>query len=328
MSCDSFSEVAGFLDLSEVPFSDLFQGVDHVWEALGKRDAYIEKGIKPNINNAAAEGIYVDGPVQVGEGTVIEPGAYIRGPAIIGSHCEIRHGAYIRGNVIIGDDCVIGHTTEVIRSIILSRVRADHFAYIGDSILGSDCHLGAGVILANIKMRMNASSVKIVINGKSYDTGMRKLGAILGDRSEIGCNSTANPGTILGKGVTVYPGVVLRGSYPPGMVIRTSNQSGVAFTSLPREPAKATTEEKILCHSCGEPIAGRERVEGMIAYCNEFLGQCSCGQKYHVSRTPYGGMIVSFPDTQVTVFCQDLRKRRLARARRFQAAEATGTETE
>lgn len=213
--------VEEFFSLAEVPFPELFESIEYVWEALGKRNEYIRDRIRPNIGWIERDGIYIEGDVYIGEDTVIGPGAYIKGPTIIGDHCEVRHGAYIRGNVIVGDHCVIGHTTEVIRSIILNHVRADHFAYIGDSILGNNCHLGAGVILANVKMRMNPSSVRIKIDGNSYDTGMRKPGGIVGDNSEIGCNSTANPGTILGKGVTVYPGTILRGYYPSGVVVKT-----------------------------------------------------------------------------------------------------------
>jgi acetyltransferase-like isoleucine patch superfamily enzyme len=328
MSRHPFLDVESFFDLSEVSFSGLFRGVDYVWEALTKRDAYIQQTLDPNANMTRAEGVYVEDPVQIGKGTTIEPGAYIKGPTIIGNHCEIRHGAYIRGNVIIGDHCVIGHTTEVIRSIILNHVRADHFAYIGDSILGNDCHLGAGVILANVKMRMNPSSVRIPINGQSYDTGMRKLGAVLGDRAEIGFNSTLNPGTILGKGVMVYPGVVLRGSYPPKTVIKASDQTGMRLASFRREPTRPATAEQIVCQRCGEPIASTQRVEEMIAYCNEFLGQCSCGQKYHIATAPQGGIILFFPDTQFRMFYPGVRKRRLARARPSEAVEATGTKTE
>ncbi len=218
---DSMLGVERFFDLSEVSFRDLFEGIGYVWEALARRDTYIRDHIKPNSERIEARGFYTEGDVCVGEGTVIEPGVYIKGPTIIGNNCQIRQGAYIRGNVIVGDNSVIGHTTEVIRSIILNKVRADHFAYIGDSILGNNCHLGAGVILANLKMRMNPSSVKIRIDGRIYDTGVRKLGAILGDNVEIGCNSTANPGTILEKNVTVYPGRVLRGYHPSVPVTRS-----------------------------------------------------------------------------------------------------------
>lgn len=222
---DSHLGVEQFFNLAEVPFPELFETTEYVWEALAKRNEYIRDNIRPNIEWIERDGITIEGEVSIGPGVVIEPGAYIKGPTIIGSNCEIRHGAYIRGNVIIGNHCVIGHTTEVIRSIILNHVRADHFTYIGDSILGNNCHLGAGVVLANIKMRMNPSSVKIRIDANSYDTGMRKLGGILGDNTEIGCNSTANPGTILGKGVTVYPGIILRGYYPSGVIVKATAQT-------------------------------------------------------------------------------------------------------
>ncbi len=218
--------VENFFNLAEVPFPELFENIEYIWEILARRDAYIRDTMRPNTTGNGRSGIYTEGDVFVGKNTIVEPGVYIKGPTIIGNNCQIRHGAYIRGNVLVGDHCVIGHATEVIRSVILNRVRADHFAYIGDSILGNNCHLGAGVILANIKMRMNLSSVKIRVNGASYDTGMRKLGGILGDNSEIGCNSMANPGTMLGKGVAAYPGITLRGYYPSETVVKGALQNG------------------------------------------------------------------------------------------------------
>lgn len=302
-----------FFNIAEVPFSSLFEGIEYVWEALAKRDAYIQDKIRPNINKIQRNGIYTEGDVYVGEGTVIEPGAYIKGPTIIGDHCEIRHGAYIRGNVIIGNNCVIGHTTEVIRSIILNNVRADHFAYIGDSILGNNCHLGAGVILANVKMRMNPTSVKIKINGKSYDTGMRKLGGILGDNTEIGCSSTANPGTILEKGVATYSGIILRGYYPSGTAIKSSAQKETPLSSAFFGYTGAPTMERIVCPNCGEQIASVARVKEMIAYCKEFFSQCSCGQKYHIKLSFSGSAILSFPERQIEIYLQVPDKKYSAR---------------
>ncbi len=147
----------------------------------------------------------------VGPGSVVEPGALIKGPAIIGGHCEIRQGAYIRGHCLVGDRCVIGHTTEIKHSVMLNGAKAGHFAYIGDSILGNRTNLGAGTKLANLKIIDTPVSVKI--DGKRYDTGLRKFGAIIGDDTETGCNSVTNPGTLLGRRCLVYPAVSVKGGY-------------------------------------------------------------------------------------------------------------------
>lgn len=159
----------------------------------------------------------MDDRIYIGQNTVIEPAAFIRGPAFIGDGTEVRHGAYIRGEVLVGDDCVVGHTTEMKSSIMLGGSKAGHFAYIGDSILGK-VNLGAGTKLANLKMI--DSKVTISVGGKSYQTGLRKFGAIFGDGVETGCNSVSTPGTLLGKNSLLYPNGTARGYYPPGTVIK------------------------------------------------------------------------------------------------------------
>ena len=154
-----------------------------------------------------------DSNIYIGKGTVIEPGALIKGPTIIGNNTEVRQGAYIRGDCLIGDRCVVGHTTEVKTSIMLNDAKAGHFAYVGDSILGNQVNLGAGTKLANLKII--DVEMKLRIDGEVYKTGLRKLGAILGDHVETGCNSVTSPGTLLGKGSLVYPCVNVPGGYYP-----------------------------------------------------------------------------------------------------------------
>ncbi len=156
--------------------------------------------------------------ISIGEGTVIEPGAYIKGPCVIGKNCTIRHGAYIRGDCLIGDGCVIGHTTELKNALFLNRAKAAHFAFVGDSILGNDVNLGAGVKCANL--RLDHQTVRIKIENKKFETGMKKLGAIVGDRSQIGCNSVLNPGVILGKSVMIYPAQVCSGVWEDNSLIK------------------------------------------------------------------------------------------------------------
>ena len=165
-----------------------------------------------------------DSDVYIGENTVIEPGALIKGPTIIGNHSEVRQGAYIRGNCIIGNRCVVGHTTEVKSAVLLNDAKAGHFAYIGDSILGNSVNLGAGTKLANLKIL--DVEMRLKVEGRVYKTGLRKLGAILGDKVETGCNSVTSPGTLLGKQSLVYPCVNVPGGYYPDRSIigfRTKN---------------------------------------------------------------------------------------------------------
>ncbi len=157
--------------------------------------------------------VLFDSDIYIGEGTVIEPGALIKGPSIIGNHTEVRQGAYLRGNCLIGDRCVVGHTTEVKHSIMLDDAKAGHFAYIGDSILGNHVNLGAGTKLANLKIV--DVEMKLKVEGEVYATGLRKLGAILGDHTETGCNSVTSPGTLLGKSSLIYPCVNMPGGFYP-----------------------------------------------------------------------------------------------------------------
>ena len=151
--------------------------------------------------------------IRIGKGVLIEPGAYIDSPAIIGDQSEVRHGAYMRGYCLIGRNCVVGHVTEVKHTIFLDGAKAGHFAYLGDSILGNHVNLGAGTKLANL--RFIKGDVPIAIPGSMVKTGLRKLGAILGDHVQTGCNTVTNPGTLLGKKSMVSPNTTVPSGYHP-----------------------------------------------------------------------------------------------------------------
>ncbi|MBN2073191.1 MAG: glucose-1-phosphate thymidylyltransferase [Actinobacteria bacterium] len=161
--------------------------------------------------------VLMDNDIYIGRGNIIEAGALIKGPTIIGDYNEIRQGAYIRGNVIIGNNCVVGHTTEMKTAVMLGGSKAGHFAYIGDSILGK-VNLGAGTKLANLKIL--ESKIILTIDGKKYETGLRKFGAILADGVETGCNSVTSPGTLLSRNVLLYPNSTARGFCPPDTIIK------------------------------------------------------------------------------------------------------------
>ena len=141
--------------------------------------------------------------IAIGKGVLIEGGATIKSPTVIGDQSEIRQGAYLRGSCLIGDRCVVGHATEMKHSIFLNDAKAGHFAYLGDSIVGNDANLGAGTKCANL--RFIPGNVQIIHQGKTYDTGMRKCGAIIGDKAQTGCNSVTSPGTIMGKRSILMP---------------------------------------------------------------------------------------------------------------------------
>ncbi len=178
-----------------------------------------------------AGAVLSDDRIQIGQGSVIEPGALIKGPTMIGHHTEVRQGAYVRGNCLVGNGCVVGHTTEMKNSIMLDGAKAGHFAYIGDSILGHDVNLGAGTKLANLKI-VN-TEINLRIEGRTYKTGLRKLGAVLGDGVEMGCNSVSSPGTLLGKESLVYPTVnVPGGYYPRNSVVSVRSKRTIAVKSL------------------------------------------------------------------------------------------------
>ncbi|MCI5147227.1 MAG: hypothetical protein D3923_17300, partial [Candidatus Electrothrix sp. AR3] len=157
--------------------------------------------------------------IRLGQGVLVESGALIKGSAIIGDYTEIRQGAYLRGYCLSGKRCVIGHSTEVKHSIFLNDAKAGHFAYLGDSILGNDANLGAGTKFANL--RFLSGNVQIKTGKEVLDSGLRKLGAILGDRVQTGCNAVTSPGTLIGPDGILMPNTTAAsGFHSPKSVIR------------------------------------------------------------------------------------------------------------
>lgn len=209
---------ADIFDLSQTDHATLFDGVGFAWEALGRIKGYVQAHVKPALLNRCEGVAFIGEQVFIGEGTVVEDGAMIKGPAIIGKNCQIRHNAYIRENVIVGDGCVVGNACELKNTLLFNGCQVPHFNYVGDSILGHRAHLGAGVILSNFKSF--TGNVTVQWEGQPLDTGLRKFGALLGDGSEVGCNAVLNPGSILGRGAIVYPGVNWRGHLPANMIAK------------------------------------------------------------------------------------------------------------
>lgn len=193
-------------------------------DAQGKLQVEVDGEILVGASIVYAGVSLLDDAIYIGKNTVLEPGALIKGPTIIGNNNEVRQGAYIRGNVVTGDQCVVGHTTEIKNSIMTYGSKAGHFAYIGDSILG-EVNLGAGTKLANLKIF--GSTITVKIDGKPFDTGLRKMGAIIGDKVELGCNTVTSPGTLLAKGVLSYPNASLRGYYAPGSIVKLKQEQEI-----------------------------------------------------------------------------------------------------
>jgi NDP-sugar pyrophosphorylase family protein len=192
------------LDLDHTDHRSLFDKVTNVWEALSLIASYLQFRLKPAINGKQIGRPFISNAVYIGHGTVIEQGAMIKGPAWIGDRCEIRAGCYIRENVIVGNGAVLGNSCEFKNSIVFDEAQVPHFNYVGDSILGHKAHLGAGVILSNV--RLDHGEVMVRGSDSSTRTGLRKFGAIVGDRAEIGCNAVISPGSIIGRDSVIYPG--------------------------------------------------------------------------------------------------------------------------
>lgn len=201
-------------DLHATPWALLGKPLDEVLEALPSED--IRTGLSPDVH-------LVGDRIVVGKGSRIAPGATLEGPIFIGEDVDIRPGAYLRGGVWIGDGCTVGAHTEVKRSILLPGAKAPHLNYVGDSILGAGVNLGAGTILSNF--RHDGREVLITTPEGKLSTGRRKLGAILGDGVNTGCNCVLHPGVVVGAGTDIYPGVQLRsGIYSGERIIKLRQQ--------------------------------------------------------------------------------------------------------
>lgn len=195
----------------------LFDGCTYPWEVLPKIGSYMKDMMAEEMEgfHEIASGVWVGENVQIASTATILP------PAIIGAGTEIRPGAYLRGNVICGYNCVIGNSTELKNVVLLDKVQVPHYNYVGDSVLGNRAHLGGGAICSNLK----ADGKNVVIHGdQEYETGLRKIGAILGDHADVGCGCVLNPGTVVGKNTSVYPLTSLRGVYPADCIVKAQKE--------------------------------------------------------------------------------------------------------
>lgn len=205
-------------DFSHTLAAPLLERVHYPWEALPKIAEYIQELAQ----QLPADFEEIAPHVWVGQGTYIEKTALIMGPAIIGRNCQIRHSAFIRDQVIMGDQVVVGNSSEVKNAILFDEVQIPHFNYVGDSILGHRAHLGAGAILSNFKSTHD--EINVYLEEKKMGTGLRKFGALIGDRVEIGSNAVLFPGTIVGRDAVIYPLCPVRGYVAEGSILKNDGR--------------------------------------------------------------------------------------------------------
>ena len=207
-----------YLDLSRTEHRMLFENAVNVWDALTQISSYLKFRLQPAVHGRLVGKPFISNVVFIGQGTVIEQGAMIKGPAWIGENCEIRNGCYIRENVIVGNGAVLGNSCEFKNSIIFDEAQIPHFNYVGDSIIGYKGHLGAGVILSNVKL--DHGEIVVAGNTGLIPTGLKKFGAIIGDGAEIGCNSVLSPGSVIGRRTILYPGSQWKGVAPENSIVK------------------------------------------------------------------------------------------------------------
>ena len=206
-------------NMEETIAKDIFEDCDYRWEVLPKIEAFILE-----LGKTLSEDEYdcIDGNIWIAKSATIAPTASITGPCIIGKNTEVRQCAFIRGKAIVGENCVVGNSTELKNVILFNNVQVPHYNYVGDSILGFKSHMGAGSITSNVK----SDKTKVTINyqGEKLNTGLKKMGAILGNYVEVGCNSVLNPGTIVGKESNIYPLSSVRGFVPAGSIYKKQGE--------------------------------------------------------------------------------------------------------
>ena len=205
--------------LDQTIAKDIFNGVTYPWEVLPKISNFIlELGATLSEDEYEKRGENV----WVAKSAKVAPTAFINGPAIIGKDAEVRHCAFIRGNVIVGEGAVVGNSTELKNAVLFNKVQVPHYNYVGDSVLGFKSHMGAGSITSNVKS--DKTLVVIKSGEEKIETGLKKMGAILGDCVEVGCGSILNPGSIIGANSNVYPLSSVRGVIPAGSIYKKQGE--------------------------------------------------------------------------------------------------------
>ena len=206
-------------DLNETIAAELLKSVTYPWEALKGIGDFIRR-IGPSLDPAVYEKRGEE--IWVAKSARVAPTACLNGPLIVDEEAEIRHCAFIRGSAIVGKGAVVGNSTELKNVILFNKVQVPHYNYVGDSILGFKAHMGAGSITSNVK----SDKTLVVVKGEgvSVETGLKKMGAMLGDNVEVGCNSVLNPGTVVGRNTNIYPASMVRGVIPAGSIYKKATE--------------------------------------------------------------------------------------------------------
>lgn len=219
-------EISELLELNETIAKDFFEDLTYPWEVfegLEEKIIQLGKSLPGEIYEYRGDNIWV------AKSAKVAPTAALNGPLIIDEEAEVRHCAFIRGAAIIGKKCVVGNSTELKSSILFNCVQTPHYNYVGNSVLSYKSHMGAGSITSNLKS--DKSLVTIKAGSEKIDTGLKKLGAILGSYVEVGCNSVMNPGTVIGSHTNVYPLSMVRGYIPANSIYKNAGE--IVLKQLP-----------------------------------------------------------------------------------------------
>ncbi len=212
-------KIKNLYSLENTKAASLLEKFEYPYEVLAHISDFIieySKTLNMNVYEEKGENIFI------AKSAVVAPTASVTGPCIIGENTQVRHCAFIRGSAFIGDNCVVGNSTEIKNVIIFNNVQVPHYNYVGDSILGYRSHMGAGSITSNVKS--DKTLVEIKVGNETVKTGIKKVGAFLGDYVEVGCGSVMNPGVIVGKHTSIYPLSMVRGYIPANSIYKKQGE--------------------------------------------------------------------------------------------------------
>ena len=220
-------KISNMYTLSETIAADIFEGAEYPWEVLPRiHDFILKLGAELPAEKFEKRGE----DIWIAKSAKVAQTACLNGPLIVDEEAEIRHCAFVRGNAIVGKGAVVGNSTELKNVILFNKVQVPHYNYVGDSILGFKSHMGAGSITSNVK---SDKTLVVVKNGEEkIATGLKKMGAMLADYVEVGCNSVLNPGTVIGKNTNIYPTSCVRGCIPENAIYKNEKEIVEKATSF------------------------------------------------------------------------------------------------
>ncbi len=220
-------KISNMYTLSETIAAGLFEGAEYPWEVLPKiHDFILELGKSLPADKFEKRGE----DIWIAKSATVAPTACLNGPLIVDEEAEIRHCAFVRGNAIVGKGAVVGNSTELKNVVLFNKVQVPHYNYVGDSVLGFKSHMGAGSITSNVKSDKTLVVVKSA--GEKIETGLKKMGAMLADHVEVGCNSVLNPGTVIGRNSNIYPTSCVRGCIPANSIYKNEKEIVEKATSF------------------------------------------------------------------------------------------------